>query len=155
MLQEDRELLEFLRVKVKSTEKLIDQLAANDEPIRWLRSLPGIGVFLSVVIRWEVEEIERFPTAKHFASYTGLVPSTYASSTRMVHGRLTKQGNKWLRWAFIEAVTPAIMNSPSLACFYQKIKVRRGAKDARAATARKLAELTWTVWNEQRCYQER
>ncbi len=106
-------------------------------------------------IRWEVEEIERFPTAKHFASYTGLVPSTYASSTRMVHGRLTKQGNKWLRWAFIEAITPAIRNSPSLACFYQKIKVRRGAKDARAATARKLAALTWTVWHEQRCYQER
>ena len=155
LLQEDRELLEFLRGNVKTTEKLIEQLAANDEAIRWLRSLPGIGVFLSVVILWEVEEIQRFPSAKHFASYTGLVPSTYASSNRVVHGRLTKQGNKWLRWAYIEAVTPAIRSSPTLACFYQKIKVRRGVKDARTATARKLAELTWTVWNEQRCYQER
>ena len=55
----------------------------------------------------------------------------------------------------IEAVTPAVRTSPSLACFYQKIKLRRGVKDARTATARKLAELTWTVWNEQRCYIER
>ena len=83
------------------------------------------------------------------------MPSTYASSNRVVHGRLTKQGNKWLRWAFIEAVTPAVRTSPALACFYQKIKLRRGVKDARTATARKLAELTWTVWNEQRCYIER
>jgi len=79
------------------------------------------------------------------------VPSTYASSKRVVHGGLTKQGNKWLRWAFIEAVTPAVRSSPTLACFYQKLKQRRGVKDARAATARKLAELTWTIWNEQRC----
>jgi len=34
-------------------------------------------------------------------------------------------------------------------------KQRRGIKDARSATARKLAELTWTIWNEQRCYIER
>ena len=36
-----------------------------------------------------------------------------------------------------------------------EIKLRRGVKDARTATARKLAELTWTVWKEQRCYIER
>jgi len=34
------------------------------------------GLFLSVLIRWEVDDIKRFPTAKQFASYTGLVPST-------------------------------------------------------------------------------
>jgi transposase len=155
LLLEDRELLLFLKERVKTTEKLIQELAKADEAIPWLKSLPGVGTFLSVVIRWEVDNITRFPTAKHFASYTGLVPSTYASSNRVVHGRLTKQGNKWLRWAFIEAVTPAVRTSPSLACFYQKIKLRRGVKDARTATARKLAELTWTVWNEQRCYIER
>lgn len=52
--------------------------------------------------------IHRFPDAKHFASYTGLVPSTYASSSRLTHGPLTKQGNRWLRWAFIEPVYRAI-----------------------------------------------
>lgn len=155
LLQEGRELLVFLKAKVNATEKLIQELAKNDPAVPWLKSLPGVGVFLSVLIRWEVDDIKRFPTAKQFASYTGLVPSTYASSKRVVHGGLTKQGNKWLRWAFIEAITPAVRSSPTLACFYQKLKQRRGAKDARAATARKLAELTWTIWNEQRCYIER
>ena len=68
----------------------------------------------------------------------------------MTHGRLTKEGNKWLRWAFVEAVSPAVRGSPYLRRYYQRIKARRGAKDARSATARKLAELAWTVWTERR-----
>ena len=154
LLHEDRELLVFLKARVNATEKLIQELAKNDTAVPWLKSLPGIGIFLSVLIRWEVDDITRFPTAKKFASYTGLVPSTYASSKRVVHGGLTKQGNKWLRWASLRQL-PAVRSSPTLSSFYQKLKQRRGVKDARAATARKLAELTWTIWTEQRCYIER
>ena len=99
--------------------------------------------------------MERFPSPKKFASYTGLIPSTYASGARITHGRLTKEGNKWLRWAFIEAVSPAIRSSPYLRTYYMRIKARCGTKDARTATARKLTELCWTVWTERREYEER
>lgn len=109
---------------------------------------------LSVLIRYEVDKIARFRAAKKFASHTGLVPSTYATGARVKHGHLTKRGNKWLRWVFIEAVTPAIRSAPALRQYYNKIKARRGTKDARTATARKLAELVWTVWTEGRCYHE-
>jgi transposase len=155
LLREQVELLVVLRERIRGTEGLIAELAKGDEAVRWLRSLPGIGEFFSVLIRHEVDDIGRFPCAKKFASYTGLIPSTYASGERMVHGRLTKQGNKWLRWAFVEAVTPAITHSPWLRKFYDRIKTRRGSKDARAATARKLAELAWTIWTEKRVYEER
>lgn len=155
LLREDLTLLEMLRARITATEGMIKELAAGDEAVGWLTSLPGIGAFFSVLIRYEVDDIGRFRDAKKFASYTGLVPSTYASGPRLVHGRLTKQGNKWLRWAFVEAVTPAICHSPFLRRYYEKIKARRGVKDARVATARKLTELTWTVWSEQRCYEER
>lgn len=154
LLREDLVLLDVISERIKGTEHLIEQLAKGDEAVVWLSSLPGIGPFLSVLIRYEVDRIERFRSAKKFAGYTGLVPSTYASGERMVHGRITKQGNKWLRWAFIEAVRPAICNSPSLRRFYERLKARRGAKDAKTATARKLVELVWTVWTEKRCYEE-
>lgn len=155
LLREDVELAETLKAKIRATERLIKELAEGDEAVRWLRSLPGIGEFFSVLIRQEVGQMERFPSSKKFASYTGLIPSTYASGKRITHGRLTKEGNKWLRWAFIEAVSPAIRSSPYLRAYYLRIKARRGAKDARTATARKLAELTWTVWTERRSYEER
>jgi transposase len=154
LLYEDIALLEVLQARITATDHLIADLAADDEAIHWLASLPGIGEFLSVLIRYEVDDITRFREAKKFASYTGLIPSTYASGERMVHGRLTKQGNRWLRWAFIEAVTPAIRKSPYVRRYYERIRARLGRKDARTATARKLAELAWTIWVERRCYRE-
>ena len=96
LLREEVELAETLKQKIRSTESLIAELAEGDEAVGWLRSLPGIGEFFSVLIRHEVGEMERFPSPKKFASYTGLVPSTYASGKRITHGRLTKEGNKWL-----------------------------------------------------------
>ncbi len=154
LLREDLQFLETLRQRIAATEGLIKELAAGDAAVGWLRSLPGVGAFFSVLIRYEVDDMTRFREAKKFASYTGLVPSTYASGQRVVHGRLTKQGNKWLRWAFIEAVTPAIRWSPFCRRYYDKLKARLGPKEARTATARKLAELAWTVWTERRDWQE-
>ena len=148
-------LVDELLLRIRATEETIRDLSQGDPAVMWLRSLPGIGPFFSVLIRYEVDDVNLFPSAKKFASYTGLVPSTYASGDRVVHGRLTKQGNKWLRWALVEAVTPAITHSPWLRGYYERIKGRRGAKDARTATARKLAELVWTIWTEQRVYEER
>jgi transposase len=155
LLQGDLTLLQVLKERIAVTETTIKDLAAGDEVVDWLASLPGIGAFLAVLIRYEVAEITRFPAAKKLAGYTGLIPSTYGTGSRLVHGRLVNQDNKWLRWAFIEAVTPAITHEPALRRFYDKMKARRGSTDARTATARKLAELAWTVWTQQRRYEHR
>lgn len=155
LLREDVKLVEHLGGHLKRTEQLIRRLSRGDEAVERLKSLPGIGEFLSVLIRYEVDDIGRFPSAKRFASYTGLVPSTYSSGARTTHGSLTKRGNRWLRWALVEAVWPGIRCSPWLRRYYERIKARRGARDACVATARKLAELVWQIWTEGRCYEER
>ena len=154
LLHADCKLRNDIEVQIASTDTLINRLAAQDPSVKWLISLPGIGRFLSVLICWEADDIKRFPYAKHFVSYTGLAPSTYASSSRLVHEPLTKQGNKWLLWAFIEAVTPAVRSSDFIRDHYMKVKSRRGTKDARCSTARKIAEITYTVWGEGRCWEE-
>jgi transposase len=155
LLAEDLRLLEVLHERVATMEDLIADLARGEEAVRWLQSLPGIGDALAVLIRYEVDDIRRFRTAHKFVSYTGLVPSTYASGAYVTHGALTKQGNKWLRWAFVEAVSPAVRKSSYIRRYYAQLKARRGVKAARTATARKLAELAWHMWTEHRCYQER
>ncbi len=152
LLRADLEVLRMLAQQVTVTNDQIAELAAGDPIVTWVQSLPGIGPFLSVLIRYEVDDMRRFRTPKKFVSYTGLIPATYSSGNHVFHGSLTKQGNKWLRWGFIEAVAPAIRVSPSLRRYYDRIKARCGAHDARVCTARKLAELVWTVWTQQRCY---
>jgi len=151
----DLTLLDVVGQRISSSEGLIGSLSQGDQAVRWLKSIPGTGDFFSVLIRYEVGDISRFRSPSKFAAYTGLIPSTYASGEKIYHGRITKQGNKYLRWAFVEAVTPAVRMSPELRSYYERIKRRKGAKDARGATARKLAEIAWYVWMEERLYEVR
>jgi transposase len=153
LLGQDLELLEQLKAHIAQTERWLESRTETDPRVPWVRSLPGIGRLLALVILAEIDTIERFAKAQKLASYAGLVPSTYASGGKVFHGRLTKHGNKYLRWALIEAVWPAIRTSAGLRQHYERIKARHGANGAKAAVARKLSHLVWFVLREQRVYE--
>ena len=73
----------------------------------------------------------------------------------MLHGRITKTGNKRLRWAFVEAVGPAIKSDADLFDHYQRLKIRKGANAARVATARRLLTIVYRVLRQERLYERR
>jgi transposase len=122
---------------------------AEDRAMQLVDSIPGIGAVLAALIAVEIDGIVRFGSAGQLASYAGLVPSTYSSGVVTRHGPITKQGNRWLRWALIEAVWPAIRSNAALRRFYDRIKARRGANPAKVATARKLCALVFQVLTRQ------
>jgi hypothetical protein len=59
-----------------------------------------------------------------------------------------KGGNKWLRWAFIEAAIHAAQSPGELKRFYNRIKRKKGTKIARVATARKLCSIVYRILTE-------
>ncbi len=79
----------------------------------------------------------------------------YASGGRVFHGRLTKQGNKWLRWALIEAVAPALRGDAELRQYYERLRQRKGANAAKVATARRLLTIVYRVLSQGRPYDVR
>jgi hypothetical protein len=68
------------------------------------------------------------------------LPSVYASGGKVFHGRLTKQGNKWLCWALIE---------------YERLRHRKGPNAAQVATARRLLTIVYRVLSQGRPYEAR
>ena len=108
-----------------------------------------------MLILYEIDDISRFRDPKKLCSYAGLVPSTHASGGRVYHGRITKQGNKWLRWALIEAVYPAIRADAELYACHERIRLRNGANAAKVATARRLLTIVYRVLSQGRFYQRR
>ena len=108
-----------------------------------------------MLIAYEVDNIKRFPDEKKFASYIGIIPSTYASESFIRHGRITRQGNRYLRWALIEAIWPAINKSNYLRAHYERIKKQKGANKAKVGTARRLATIVYRVLSEDRDYIEK
>ena len=155
LLASELELLELLKKKISESNDVVKELGKQDKRARLLRSIPGIGPFFSVLILYEIDDISRFRDPKKLCSYAGLVPSTHASGGRVYHGKITKQGNKWLRWALIEAVYPAIRADAELYAYYERIRLRKGANAAKVATARRLLTIVYRVLSQGRFYQRR
>ena len=107
---------------------------------------------LTMTVLAAVGDITRFPTAKHLAGYAGLGASVHDSGLTHRTGRITKQGNKWLRWAVVEAVYPAIRADHDLRVFYQRIARHKGANIAKVVTARRLLTIIYKILKEKRVY---
>lgn len=68
-----------------------------------LRSIPGMGNILSLIILYEVHDINRFPRVQDFVSYCRLVKCTRESGGKKSGAKNSKIGNAHLKWAFSEA----------------------------------------------------
>jgi len=148
------DLIEFIKNLLAGVKKEITRIAECDEICTHLKSIPGIGDFLAVLIKHEIDDIARFPSHHKLASYAGLIPSTYQSADKTRHGRITKQGNSNLRWALVEATQVAIANSLYFRSHYEQIKKRVGSRSAIVATSRRLLEIIYLVWTQKRNYYE-
>lgn len=149
------DVIEDIEEKIKGAEKKIKETFKKDEICQLLESVPGIGELSAVLIRYEIDDIERFISASKLSSYAGLVPSTYSSGGRTYQGKITKQGNKWLRWTLTEAAQSAIQKDLWLRRYYSGIEKRGGRKKAKVAVARKLLEIIYRIWKENRPYYEK
>lgn len=126
----------------------------EDRLAQLLLTIPGIGHQFALLVRYEVDHIERFASAKKLVGYLGLAPCTWSSGGHTRQGSITKQGNQWLRWAMVEAAQKAPLTSPYFAAYYQRIKERAGFARARVATARKLVEVVYGVMKTQTEYRD-
>ncbi|WP_032980938.1 IS110 family transposase, partial [Rhizobium leguminosarum] len=141
-------------MRIKQSEATIRAMTKANANVKLLKTIPGIGEFFARLIDAEIDDISRFRQPKKLAAYAGLVPSTYSSGGKTFHGKIIKQGNKWLRWAFVEAVTPAIASDPQLRAQYEHLKIK-GINKARVAIARKLLTIAFQILRDQRAYEPR
>jgi transposase len=72
-----------------------------------------------------------------------LTARVFQSGDQTRTGHISKQGSPWLRWVLVEASMKLVGSDKSLGNFYQRIRKRSGAKIARVAAARKLAEICY------------
>lgn len=155
LLDGELELLSALNKRIDATEKEVSEISKEDERVKHLMTIPGIGKFFAVLLAYEIDAVERFANEKKLAAYAGLVPSTYSSGGRTLHGHITKQGNKYLRWALVEAVWPAVRKDASLRIFYERHKERKGSNCAKVATAKRLLTIVYRILKEKRDYELR
>lgn len=126
--------------------------AARDEDVRLLMTIPSVGYYTALLVKAEVGEIDRFPHRERLMSYPGIVPLTHSSGGITKHGRITREGSRWLRWAMVEAAIVHLRYDTSITRAYHRITERRGRRTARMSAARMLLEVCYFVLKHRRLY---
>lgn len=158
-VEEQLKLLDKVEEQIKVCEKDIEEIIKKTPAMRLLKTLPGVGDVLSVVIALEVGDVERFPRAESLASYAGTVPRIKESGGKARYGKVRPDVNRYLKWAFIEAANIVMLNQRRwsdrhVVRLYQRIKHNRGHAKAIVAVARHLAEATYWMLKKNESYRE-
>ncbi len=160
-LAQELEVLKALDQQIEGLEARIRERVHVTAAMQLLKTLPGVGDILAIVIEREVGDIERFPDPQRFASYCGTVPKIHASGGKIRYGRLRPDVNRYLKWAFIEAANVVALNQMKaswqqrhVSRLYRRIRQKKGHAKAIGAVARHLAEAAYWVLKKGEAYRE-
>jgi transposase len=85
----------LLERQIKRVVKTISPELLDTDPVQHLLWIPGIGRINAFSLYLEIDDVTRFPSAKHFLSYARLVPGSSNSGGKTKHKR-SKDGNRYL-----------------------------------------------------------
>ncbi len=139
------------RVKNKLDEKL-KSIAREDESLKRLQQVPGIGPLTAVAFLSLVGDPKEFKNGRQAAAWLGLVPRQYSTGGRSVLGPITKRGDDYLRYLLIQGghavVRSAVKKAEDPRRFYKwarSLKERRGTNIASVAVANRNAKVMWAM----------
>jgi len=123
-----------------------------------LRSVPGIGQILALVLLYEIHDIHRFPSVQDFVSYCRLVKCGKESDGKHYGYSGAKIGNAHLKWAFSEAAVLCLRQNPPAQRFVAHLAQQHGKAKALTIFAHKLARAVYymlrreQVFDATRCF---
>lgn len=138
-------VMQALQAQIDSLEKVLAKHCRTEPDYRLLKTVDGIGEALATVVLLETGSIERFADVGNYASYCRCVGSAHVSNGKKKGEGNTKNGNRYLAWAFVEAANFAVRYCEPARRFYQRKKAKRNSTVAIKAVAHKLARACYHI----------
>ncbi len=137
------------REAAQAMARQVTKQVRQDPICQRLMHVPGVGALVAGTYVATLDDPTRFRTSTQVAAYLGLVPRVYQSGVTTYHGRISKEGDKLLRWLLVEAANVLLTRtkrSCALKRWGVKLAKKRGQGKANVAVARKLAILLHRLW---------
>jgi len=134
--------------QVEVLERTVTQRIKRRPQFSFLKTVPGIGEILALTIMLETGDIKRFCSVGNFASYCRCVGSQKISNGKKKGKGNTKNGNKYLAWAFVEAANFAIRPNSQIKSYYQRKKAKSKGMVAIKAVAHKLCRACYYIMRD-------
>jgi transposase len=149
-----------LEQRCKHIDRELARLNQHDPVVQRLLKIPGVGPLTATALRASVVDVQRFPSGRHFASWLGLTSREHSSGERRRLGRISKQGDPYLRTLLIHGARAVLLAARSaqrrgraldrLRTWALALQERRGHNKAAVALANKLARIVWATWRHER-----
>jgi transposase len=111
-----------------------------------LRSIPGVGKILALVLLYEIHDINRFPRVQECVSYCRLVKCAKESAGKRYGTSGSKIGNAYLKWAFSEAAVLFLRANPTGQKYLARLEKKHGKGKALTVLAHQLARAVYYMW---------
>jgi len=154
-LELEKENREYIEKQISRIGREVAKMSHQKpwaESMIYLMQLPGFGVITAMTVLAAIGEIQRFDSARHLASYSGLTPGLEQSGTKYREKGITKEGRRELRWALVEVAQRAVKSDPMWKTRFQELQKRMHRNQAIVAIARRLLELVWYVLTRRQPY---
>jgi transposase len=149
---------------IQAYDRLLDQLEhdiitlAKEHDLRsyaLLQTIPGVGRILALVILYEIESIERFPTVQDFVSYGRLIKSIKESNGKKYGSNGKKIGNAHLKWAFSEAAVLFLKGNEPAKNYLERLARKHGKPKALSILAHKLGRAAYFMLKNKEAFNQK
>lgn len=119
-----------------------------------LQSIKGIGAYSAACIMIQIEDIARFPTAKHLAGYFGLYPTIKESGDKKYVSRMSKKGRSAIRATLFMCANTAVLYDPHLKNLYARHRAKgKSHKQALGVVMHKMLRIIWGILQSGKAYE--
>jgi len=137
-----------ITAEIRAIEKHIHAWHRSCEESRRLEEVPGIGPIVATALIAEVGDWKAFSSGRSLAAWIGLVPKQHSTGGKERLGRISKQGNRYLRWLLVTGAMAVIRYARQRGTkrlWLARIIERRPVKVAAVALANKIARMAWAM----------
>jgi len=117
-----------------------------------LKSIPGIGGYLSASIIGELGDLRRFENEDRLSAYIGMIPAMRNSGSTEKTMGITPRGKSLIRSYLIEAAWVAVRRDPQMQAYYRR-HYGKNIKNVIVKVAHKLVKRMLSVIKNERPYQ--
>jgi transposase len=150
--------LRMLKAQILAFDRRIMAWHRSNETSRRLDAIPGVGPALATALVASIADPKVFRSGRHFSAWIGLIPRQHSSGGREKLGRISKQGDRYLRGLFTAGAMAVIRYAKIHGTKHRPwliaLLARRPTKVAAIALANKIARMAWAVMAKNERYRE-
>jgi transposase len=144
--------LEEVGKLIDGVEKKLDEVAARDDRVELLQSIPGVGPRLAEMVVALIDDPRRFKNARQVGAYAGLTPKRYQSGACDRSGRISRAGCGRLRKVLVQVAWGMLRHNGHGKGIFERLckgqRTRR--KQAAVALARRILTWCWAMLRDGR-----